>query len=721
MTIQDVSPEHHQEVWPTPQQGVRRSRRWRLPVIVGLVIAALVAGGAWWVLRPPPVDDPAVAAEAMATTWTELGLSEVVWATPASTASAPSSGDAASPAAGPVVAPPPSATDVNALLGDLGPDTSLDAPVVVTAAVAAVTQSQDDPFAATATLDVVWELPRDRTWATTSTVRLVRHPGETTWAPVWAPTVVHADMAAGDTIAFRRDVAPRGRILDTTGEVLVGPHRVTEVGLHPARIEDLDEVVTAIVTVMAEELDVELEPEAIRADVAAADPDHFVPVITLRNEDYQLVEPVVFPLVGTSFRDGELFLGPDGEFARFTLGSVGEVTAEQLADDPDRWETGDLAGRSGVQAARDDDLRGTAGWSLVAVRPDTANATLHEVAAPPGRDVTITLDPSLQRAAEAAIAQTGHASAMAVVRPSDGHVLALANSSEATFDIARMGQLPPGSVFKVVTTAALMQQAGIAADTPVGCPNTIDAGGRTISNAGSLALGPTVFSQVFANSCNTSFIDLSRDLAPTALRDAAAQLGVGGDWATGMAAFPGQVPVTEDALDLALTSFGQGRTLVNPLDMATMMASVAAGATVTPTLVTDPERTPEAAGADAATGPDGSAPPGDAVTPVPGSSPPAAGTPLPTDVAATLQDLTRLVVTDGTARVMADTPGDPVHGKTGTAEFTNADGDLARHVWFAGYQGDLAFAVVVTATSEGSGGGTAAPLARAFLDALSGS
>ncbi len=721
MTVQDVSQEPVQQAWPTPAQGVPTARRRRRVMGAVLVVLALVAGAVWWALRPPPIDDPTIAATAMASAWTESGLSAVSWATPAAT-TATGSADAtaaATPAAtsatsatssdpatgdgdGIVMAPPPTSAELDALLGDLGPDTSLDGTVTATATLVAVTPS-DDELRATATFDVTWDLPRDRRWATTSTVQLARLPGETSWAPVWDPTVVHPDLVAGDVIAFRREAAPRGRILDSTGEVLVGPHRVTEVGLHPSRIEDLDEVITAIVTVMAQELDVTLDPAAIRADVEAADPDHFVPIITLRNEDYQLVEPVVFPLVGTTFRDAELFLGPDGDFARFTLGSVGEVTAEQLAEHPDRWEPGELAGRSGVQASRDDDLRGTAGWSLVAERPDTGDPVLHAVDPMAGQDVTITLDPALQRAAEAAIAQTGHATAMAVMRPSDGHVLALANSPEATFDIARMGQLPPGSVFKVITTAALMQGAGVTASTPVGCPNTIEAGGRTISNSGSLALGDTVFAQVFANSCNTSFIDLSRDLPPTALRDAAAQLGVGGDWQAGMSAFAGEVPVTEDARDLALTSFGQGRSLVNPLGMATMMASVASSTMVHPLLVTEPTMPDDA--------PDpASLPPPDDVAATP--------SPLPPDVAATLQELTRLVVTDGTGRVMAGVAGDPVHGKTGTAEFTNADGDLARHVWFAGYQGDLAFAVVVTETLDGSGGSTAAPIAADFIAAI---
>ena len=75
----------------------------------------------------------------------------------------------------------------------------------------------------------------------------------------------------------------------------------------------------------------------------------------------------------------------------------------------------------------------------------------------------------------------------------------------------------------------------------------------------------------------------------------------------------------------------------------------------------------------------------------------------------------RGVVTDGTATNLKDVPGGPVHGKTGTAEFGNENPPKTR-AWFVGYQGDVAFAVLV---EEGKSGGTvAAPVAKDFLTRL---
>ena len=89
--------------------------------------------------------------------------------------------------------------------------------------------------------------------------------------------------------------------------------------------------------------------------------------------------------------------------------------------------------------------------------------------------------------------------------------------------------------------------------------------------------------------------------------------------------------------------------------------------------------------------------------------------PLDAGVVDQLRDLMRRVVTDGTGQVLQGTPGGAVAGKTGTAEFGTKN-PPETHAWFVGYQGDVAFAVLV---EKGRSGGTvAAPVAKKFLTAL---
>jgi cell division protein FtsI/penicillin-binding protein 2 len=140
-------------------------------------------------------------------------------------------------------------------------------------------------------------------------------------------------------------------------------------------------------------------------------------------------------------------------------------------------------------------------------------------------------------------------------------------------------------------------------------------------------------------------------------------------------------PEPHSVIDQVSAAIGQGRVLTTPLQMASVAASVAAGA-VRPTTLR------------AVVGP-------------------VAGDPLPDGVAATLQELMRLVVTEGTARSAGLPAG--TAGKTGTAEFGSADPPQT-HAWFIGFRGDLAFSVLVE--DGGFGGKVAAPLARAFLNQL---
>jgi cell division protein FtsI/penicillin-binding protein 2 len=75
-------------------------------------------------------------------------------------------------------------------------------------------------------------------------------------------------------------------------------------------------------------------------------------------------------------------------------------------------------------------------------------------------------------------------------------------------------------------------------------------------------------------------------------------------------------------------------------------------------------------------------------------------------------------VTEGSASALDGIPGEP-HAKTGTAEFTDENGELSTNAWMIGYLGerDLAFAVVLT--GGGSGGADAGPVAADFLSGLS--
>jgi cell division protein FtsI/penicillin-binding protein 2 len=298
------------------------------------------------------------------------------------------------------------------------------------------------------------------------------------------------------------------------------------------------------------------------------------------------------------------------------------------------------------------------------------------------------LDQRLQNAAEAALATSPKPSALVAVQASTGQLLAIANTpADSSLDRALTGEYPPGSSFKIVTTTALLP-TGVTPDTPQACPPSITVGGRTFTNFEGETSGTVPFSVDFARSCNTAFIGLASRLNSDQLQTAGRSLGIGTGWKLPLPAFTGQVPATTDPTELAADAIGQGRVLVSPVAMALAAGTVDSGTWRPPVLVTDP------------------------ATPSAPLVQPAA--PLPPGAAGTLAQLMRGVVTQGTGTAVANVPGGPVYGKTGTAEFGTAQPPQT-HAWFIGYRGDVSFAVIVE--GGGVGGAVAAPIAANFLSA----
>jgi cell division protein FtsI/penicillin-binding protein 2 len=541
---------------------------------------------------------------------------------------------------------------------------------------------------ASAQVTVEWPLSAAEdpaVWRYSSTVRLA--DGEGGWRVIWEPAVLHPELRSGDELRLRRAPATRAEVLDRAGQPLVTARDVVDVGIWPAQAVDLDADLDELDAALRG-IGVELDLADLRRRVDAADPDHFVPAVTLRREDYERVRDRIRDLPATTFRDRQRHLAPTRTFARALLGTVDEVTADVLRERPGRYVAGDQVGYGGLSERYDLQLRGVPGQSVVIARtaPDgEVNETeLHTEPPVPGTDLSTTLDSAVQAAAEAALHTDRRRAALVAIRVSDGAVLAVANThgpAANPVNLAFTGAVPPGSTFKVVTAYALLAAGEVELDTVVPCPRELTVQGRTFRNADDFALGDVPFRTSVARSCNTAFAALAPRLGGDGLATAGAALGLGGDWDLGLETFTGEVSTGGGGPERAAAAFGQGTTRVSPVAMAAATATVARGAWLPPTLVLDPG----------------------AATPAPVPLDPAAVTDLHTAL--------RAVVTGGTASALRSVPGGPVYGKTGSAEV-----GPVTHGWFVGWQGDLAFAVFVE--DGGSGSGSAVPLVDRFLREL---
>ena len=490
----------------------------------------------------------------------------------------------------------------------------------------------------------------------------------------WEPTVLHPRLTADTEFQRSRRLLARASIVDREGFVLTRPRPAFRIGVVPgkARPESYPRLAALL----------DIDGADLRQRAAAADPEWFVDVITYRLEDYRPIRKRLFRIPGVSVDFQRLPLAPTSTWGRAVLGSVSPATEESLEGASDLALDTDLVGSSGLQAAFEKQLAGSPGGSvsLIDARSGARRETLWRTQPEPGEQLRTTLSYDVQQAGELAVAGQQQTTVLVAVDARTGEVLADVNGPEVTsYDTGLVGQYPPGSSFKPVSTAALIA-AGQQVDQQVACPSTTVVDGKRFKNYEftSLPAGST-FADAIAASCNTTVVDRAGELGDRDMTETAEQFGVGAEWDLPLPAFSGSVPPAESLVDRAASMIGQGRVLTSPLGMALVAAAVSSGQARTPSLL-EGER-------------------GEAV----GS--------LPAATVADLQRIMRMVVTQGTATSLRGLPGQ-VAAKTGTAEYGTADPPRT-HGWMIGYRGNLAFACLVV---DGSGGNAAAgPVVRAFL------
>ncbi|MEV0595104.1 penicillin-binding transpeptidase domain-containing protein [Nonomuraea cavernae] len=322
------------------------------------------------------------------------------------------------------------------------------------------------------------------------------------------------------------------------------------------------------------------------------------------------------------------------------------------------------------------------GWALVSTVPGQPVRRLM-TAEPKAEAQRTTLSRPVQAAAARALDGVEDAAIIAL-RPSSGEVLAVADrlrGASAFHDL-----FPPGSTFKVITAAALLR-SGLDPAAEFGCPGdyTIPFG-RSFHNAGHQDHGTVTFTDAFAHSCNTTFVQQTvARLGTEDLRTTAEEWGFGRGLPTGAGGACGTMTDPENSDWHGADAIGQGTVLATPLCMATIAAAVQSGTWRSPRLL-----------------------PADEAARIEGT--PHKPVPLDEGIVTALRDMMAAVVDHGTASGAGLPAG--ISGKTGTAEVV----DGHDHGWFIGYRDDLAFCVFVR---HGGAGRTAAlPITARFLNGL---
>ena len=305
--------------------------------------------------------------------------------------------------------------------------------------------------------------------------------------------------------------------------------------------------------------------------------------------------------------DVERRLYPRDGFAAHLIGYVGEVSEEDL-NNPRyaSYEPGDVVGKAGVEETYDQLLRGEDGSRDVVVDSHGREVgylrTQHAI---PGQDLKLTIDIDLQRTAELALGDAN--GAVVAMDPRNGEILALVshpsydpnafavrinradwnqlitNPNHPLMNKAIQDQLAPGSTFKIIMSAAGLQE-GVAQDMRVNCVGGGTFYGRFFHcdhHHGVLNI-----SQAIPLSCDTFFYTLAQKLGIDTIAKYATAFGLGSktgiDLPNEMA---GVMPSTQWEMknfhqryypgNTISVGIGQGETQVTPLQLARALGGIA--------------------------------------------------------------------------------------------------------------------------------------------------
>lgn len=359
--------------------------------------------------------------------------------------------------------------------------------------------------------------------------------------------------------------------------------------------------------------------------------------------------------------------------------SIFDAGGRVLASDPTGASIAGTAGDkpTGLERIYDDRLGGRRTTTL-----RFGDRVIAKIPGRKGRSVKTTIRLGLQRTAQNALGDA--LGGIAVIKPSDGSVLALAG-------LAVSAPQPPGSSFKVITAAAALQHgvAKMSSSYPVRTAATLS--GVKLRNASDESCGGSL-SNSFAHSCNSVFGPLGAKLGAKRLVAAAEKFGFN-EQPEIPAAKKSTIPKAsqlKDSLAVGASAIGQDRDLATPLEMASVVATIAnKGVRIKPWLA-------------------GSRNPRKRV--------------VSAKVAGQVRDMMIAVVQGGTGRAAA-IPGVTVAGKTGTAELVST-ADIAQNAknttaWFVAFApaSKPRAAVAVMLVGAGQGGASAAPIAKRVLQA----
>jgi penicillin-binding protein 2 len=528
-------------------------------------------------------------------------------------------------------------------------------------------------------------------------------------------------------------LAPRGKILDRDGRVIVDNHSAFALTLSRETLKP--EHIAAI----AEGLQ-NIKAEEIRALVARAESRRvakYVPLVIkqdLTPAELAFVEshadPDTFPEMELIDKQSRLY--PHGGLAAHVIGYVGEVSEVELnSAEFAKYSQGEIVGKEGLERQYNDLLTGVNGQRRVVVDSmgREHGRPIENKDFTPGNNLQLTLDLDLQSVAE--LAMEGRRGAVVALDPRNGEVLAMVshpafdpnlftgriraadwnelinNPESPLMNRAIQAQFAPGSTFKTIVTIAGLETGLLEPSTTVNCPGGATFYGHYFKC--DEVHGTVDLHRAIVHSCDTFFFTVGNRIGIDHIAEYAELAGIGKK--TGI-----DLPNEKDGLmpsqrwklhvkrekwyagETISVAIGQGAVTVTPIQLASAVGGlVSGGVWYKPHLVKNAH-----------------------------IDPPRRADLHPENVATIVSGMCG-VVNEGGTGASAAIPGLEICGKTGTAQ--RISNDLAKsnkalglamrdNGWFVGFAPRENPEIIIVALWEGSGkGALSAPIVRDVIKA----
>jgi penicillin-binding protein 2 len=435
----------------------------------------------------------------------------------------------------------------------------------------------------------------------------------------WKLQVIDADkyssLAERNRVRYIPVIAPRGRMLDRDGRVLVDNRPSFSVLL----LRDDPRLVEKHLLTISEGLDIPLDdlreqltntrnlpkfqPIIIKPDASQAD----IAFIESHRRDVPVLE-----MISVSRRRY-----PAGVFLAHAVGYVGEVSEQQIESSNGKLRPGDFAGKTGLEHQYNDLLQGTDGMRRVVV--NSVGQEVDRLAtqeAIPGKQIQLTVDYDLQQIAEQSLGQ--RPGAVVALDPRTGEVLAMVSRPtpdpndfavriqadvwkqlnddplHPLLNRAIQAQLAPGSVFKIVTATAMLEDHNPPESFTTFCPGYGTFYGRQFkcwvysSKKGPTSHGTTNLHEAILKSCDIFFYTAGMRLGIDRLAYYGDKFGIGHKTGIDLPAEESGLMPSEQwagrvfhrkwyAGETISVAIGQGAITTTPLQLARMIGGIASG------------------------------------------------------------------------------------------------------------------------------------------------